>query len=199
MIGKGIVQAFSSPSMVLSITMLSNTTTFDDIVNQVDFGSYNGAFVVNADASANLLAALAAPSAHYNPAAATTFIFDEGRGGSSMASILRGALPPLAVAVGRAISEGVIASKGAAPLAAFNRAALLTPVGNTEMNLHPVQARPARLAAAAAAAACAATEPCHSPWWHRGCAGPAMAIRAPARDWARILPGRARGVCVCVC
>ena len=140
-IGQAVRSASQSPNNPFTATILFNTT-FDDTIHLVDTGSYNAALVVNPGASSSLLAALSSSTALYNPAAATTFIFDEGRGGSSMASLLRGAVPSIATGVSKALALSFLtqSSSAAAPLAAFNPVALLTPVGNTEKNLHPVQA-----------------------------------------------------------
>jgi hypothetical protein len=143
MIGNAILTAAQSPINPFTATVLSNTTSFDETIHLVDTGSYNAALIVNSGASASLLAALNSPASPYNPASATTFIYDEGRGGSSMVSLLRGVVPSIAAGVSKTLAQAFLtrSSAAAVPLAAFNRVALLTPVGSTEQNLHPVQAK----------------------------------------------------------
>jgi hypothetical protein len=88
LIGKSIIAAASSPSIPFTVIVLTDVQSLDDIRHRIEVGEYNAALVASPNASAALLAAAGSPTSHYLPAAAATFILDEGRG-SSMASILR--------------------------------------------------------------------------------------------------------------
>ena len=66
-------------------------STFDSVKQSVDAGHLNAAWIAMPGATAALLSAAASPTAAYNSAGAMSFIFDEGRGGATMASLLTGA------------------------------------------------------------------------------------------------------------
>ena len=88
-IGREIANAANNPNFPLTAVFVSDAVDLNDVRRRVNLGEFNGALVANANASAMLRAALRSPAAHYVPAGAASFVFDEGRGGSSMATILR--------------------------------------------------------------------------------------------------------------
>jgi hypothetical protein len=88
-IGQAIEHAAKNPSFPLTPVFVTDAIDLNDVRRRVNLGEFNGALVANANASALLHAALHNATAHYVPSGAATFVFDEGRGGSSMALILR--------------------------------------------------------------------------------------------------------------
>ena len=144
-IGATIIALATNQSIVpFTVTVLTGLTSLDDVKSLVDGGSFNAALVANPSASDNLLAAIRNRTAAYSAAAATSFIFDEGRGGSQMASILRLNIPPVAsvLASGQlsaALYRNLTGPAVGATLSSLNAAALVSPVGNTEVNLHRIQ------------------------------------------------------------
>jgi hypothetical protein len=88
LIGTSIIAVATSPTIPFTVLVLSDVQSLDDIRHRIEVGDYNAALVASPGASAALLAAAGNSTARYVPAAAASFIFDEGRG-SSMASILR--------------------------------------------------------------------------------------------------------------
>ena len=136
--------AFPPPSLgYVRVTAASPA----DLFARVDRGDFNAAIVANPGASAALNAALTGGSSSsssasaYKPSLAVTFAFDEGRGGTTLATLLRAHVAGL---VGGA-SSGVAAvglarlRAGNLTLASMDSTALLAPVGYVENNLHPVQ------------------------------------------------------------
>ncbi len=139
-VGQAIRSAASNPSFPFSVTVVT-TSSPEDAMHRVDAGDFNAALIAMPGASVALAAALADPAAPYNSSAATTFVFDEGRGGPSMATLLRFNVPPLAHAAANAAVSLTLfrqLAAAAAPAAAVNVAALVSPVGCTEIRLHPV-------------------------------------------------------------
>ena len=144
-IGATIVALATNQSVCnFTVTVLPGTNSMAAIQDLVNRGRFNAALVANPSASATLLAALRNASAAYAPAAATSFVFDEGRGGSSLAVVLRLVVPTIAAALANAaVSEALFQNLSSpavgAALSTVNAAALLNPVGNTEVNLHRIQ------------------------------------------------------------
>jgi hypothetical protein len=140
-IGTTILALASNKSIVnFTVTVLPSTYSLNDIMAIVDGGTYNAALVANPSASANLWAAIRKQSASYNAAAATSFIFDEGRGGSMLAGVLRLNIPTVAsVLANSAVSTALYHNLSAAGASKLNAGALIAPVGNTEINLHRIQ------------------------------------------------------------
>lgn len=144
MIGKALLAAGGSPSIPFTVTIVTDALSMDAVKDRVNVGDFNAALVANPNASRALLSALTNPSATYIPSHATSFIFDEGRGGSGMASALRAAVPVIAtsglnVAIAQALFAQFSDPKTPVPLSMLNPAPLLNPVGCSEVNLHPVQ------------------------------------------------------------
>lgn len=118
--------ASHSPFHVVS---LANTTTYARLVHDVERGDYHAALVAQPGATAALAAALAAVAPTvppYDPAAALTLVFDEGRGGSTMAAMLR------------ASSAQVVAAASAAVERTVLQRSLVPAVSATTLLLHPV-------------------------------------------------------------
>jgi len=136
-IGKVLMAAGNSSSIPFSVSFLK-VDTLDEVKSRVDRGDFNAALVANPNASANLMAALFNPKAIYDPNSATSFVFDEGRGGSSMATALRLSVPAIANS-GISLGVGQTLMKILPSLAGVNPSILLKTVGNSEVNLHPVQ------------------------------------------------------------
>ena len=87
LIGKALLKVSQSPSILFTGTIL-NSTSVDSVASEVNSGNFNAALVANPGATASLMAALVNPKAAYLPAAAMSFIFDEGRS-TAMLSVLR--------------------------------------------------------------------------------------------------------------
>ena len=143
MIGQALLAAGRDSVIPFTVTILANDSTIDFVKERVNVGDFNAALVANAGASQTLMAALIDPSAEYTPALATSFIFDEGRGGSAMASLLRATVPTIDssgvnVAVAQALFKTLSDRTSPTPLSTLNPTPLLSPVGCTEVNLHPV-------------------------------------------------------------
>ena len=118
--------ASHSPFTVVS---LANTTTYARLVHDVERGDYHAALVAQPGATAALTAALAAAAPTfplYNPSAAVTLVFDEGRGGSVLASMLR------------ATSAQVVAATSAVVERRVLNTSLVPAVSATTLLLHPV-------------------------------------------------------------
>jgi hypothetical protein len=145
MIGQALLAAAKNPAIPFSVTILTDVLSLESAKSRVDVGEFNAALVANPNASSTLLAALMDPSAKYVPSHATSFIFDEGRGGAGMAAALRGVVPPIATSgVKLGIAQALFKKfssdpQAPIPLSRLNPTALLIPVGNTEINLHPVE------------------------------------------------------------
>jgi hypothetical protein len=145
MIGQALVAAAKNPAIPFSVTILTDVLSLESVEKRVDVGDFNAALVANPNASSTLLAALMDPSAKYIPSHATSFIFDEGRGGAGMVAALRGVVPPIAtsgvkVGIALALFKQLSSDPQAPiPLSRLNPTALLIPVGTTEINLHPVE------------------------------------------------------------
>jgi hypothetical protein len=89
-IGQAILTAASSKSLAITAEFVSSDISFDTIKNQINAGKYNAALVAMPGGSVALAAALRdTASMSYSAAAVAMFVFDEGRGGPAMASILR--------------------------------------------------------------------------------------------------------------
>jgi hypothetical protein len=145
LIGATIMALATNKTIVpFTVTVLADVDSMGDVKRILDEGRFNAALVANPSASDNLIAAIHNRTATYVAAAATTFVFDEGRGGSQMASILRLNIPPIASVLANAhISATLFKNLSSPPinatLSSLNAAALLGPVGNTEVNLHRIQ------------------------------------------------------------
>jgi rhamnose transport system permease protein len=110
-VGQAIRSAAGNPSFPFSVTVVT-TGSAEDAMHRVDVGDFNAALIAMPGASAALAAALADPAAPYNSSAAAAFVFDEGRGGPSMATLLRFNVPPLiatlaTLALYRGLAEGI--------------------------------------------------------------------------------------------
>ena len=137
----GALRAVANSGKVPFTTVDLSGITFDSVKQTVDAGHLNAAWVAMPGATAQLLAAAASPTAAYNSAGALSFIFDEGRGGATMASLLNGATSN-AVSAMSAIVAGAMLHQAAAANAsasALNVGVLVSPVTATTVNLHPVR------------------------------------------------------------
>ena len=141
MIGAAVLLAMNSSAMPFTWKQLPNTTSIDDLRSQVDRGDWNVALVAHPGATHALMAALLNPKAAYSPTNATSYIFDQGRSGSSMATIIRTAMTNVIAGVNGGLAARLtrsLAAAGTVPLPALNPQVLVSPVGVAEVNLHPV-------------------------------------------------------------
>ena len=120
-------------------SILPNSTTYAWLEHAVDHGSYHAALVAQPGATAALAAALAAqragtaPLVPYNPAGAVTLLYDEGRGGSVMGSLLRSTSAQI-VGVVSAVVERQVLNTSLAPAVSLTTQ-LMHPVPHAGMNL----------------------------------------------------------------
>ena len=134
--------AASSPSIVgLGWRWLDPTTTTPaDLQARLDRGEFYMAVFVAPNATANLLVALgvgsAAAAAAYDPAAALSALYDEGRSGLTISTLLRTAQLELNFLVGAYLRSALLPTALAS--AGLNPAVALTPVTLTVANIHPV-------------------------------------------------------------
>jgi hypothetical protein len=144
-VGAAMLAATVSPDMPLSLTVLDGAayTTFADVSAAVDAGRYHAALVALPGASAALTAAArnvsaAAPPTPLSPALA--FVFDEGRGGSGIASLLRSVSAQLTGATSAAATLALLTSAAddGVSAAALNAGVLAAPVHTRVVVLHPV-------------------------------------------------------------
>ena len=124
-------------SLPYGLTVVSGSS-LASIRHDVDSGIFNAAIVASAGASTALLAA-ATSSAPYDPTTALTFIWDEGRGGSSLAPLLRAAAAQIgAVAAAECTGALLTTTFSTANVSSLNPVVLVRPVAVTVDNLHPV-------------------------------------------------------------
>ena len=133
-VGAAVLAA--SQSLPYSVKMLPSGS-LASLTAAVDKGTFHVGVFVPPGASAALLAAVHT-NASYDPSAALSFIFDEGRGGSAMAPLLRAAASQIgAVASGRC-SGALLAINAGASVGTLNAMVLVQPVAARLVNLHPV-------------------------------------------------------------
>ncbi len=140
-VGAAILSALNSTAMPFSYTVLPPTTSLAETHLHVDRGDCNLALVVSAGATQSLMSAVADNNATYNPTAAASFVFDQGRSGASMAAIIRNITNTLISGVSSRFAASLLmtlASNPAVLLPAVNPQTLVSPIGLTEVNLHPV-------------------------------------------------------------
>ena len=104
----------------------------------VDAGTFHVGIYVPAGASAALLAAVLSNGASYDPTAQLSFIFDEGRGGSAMAPLLRAAAAQIGAVASAKCAGALLAMNAGAAVGTLNTAVLVQPVSARLVNLHPV-------------------------------------------------------------
>lgn len=121
-----------------TIVTLGAGATFDSVQRDVDSGHFNAAFVTTPGASSALQSAVRSSSALYDPTAAFTFVFDEGRGGPSMALLLRAAEGVVGGAAAAIITGGLLQMNAGAQVSSLNARVLARPVAGSTLNLHPV-------------------------------------------------------------
>ena len=129
------------PPPALGFVLVTSPST-SALFDRVDRGDFNAAIVANPGASASLAASLTGTArSPYAPSSAVTFAFDEGRSGSTMTTLLRAQISALVAAASSGVATATLASlrSGNLTLSVVDSAALLSPVGYTENNLHPVQ------------------------------------------------------------
>ena len=119
-------------------SVLPNSTTYAWLEHAVDHGSYHAALVAQPGATAALAAALAAQQAGatpvlYNPLAAVTLLYDDGRGGSVMGSLLRSTAAQI-VGMASAVVERQVLNTSLAPAVSLTTQ-LMHPVPHAGMNL----------------------------------------------------------------
>ena len=120
-------------------SVLPNTTTYAWLSRAVNHGSYHAGLVAQPGATAALVAALAAqragtaPAVPYNPGGAITLLYDEGRGGSTMSTLLRSTSAQLVGMVSAAVEQQVL-NTSLAPAVSLTTQ-LLHPVPHAGMNL----------------------------------------------------------------
>ena len=116
-------------------SILPNSTTYAWLEHAVDHGSYHAALVAQPGATAALAAQRAgtAPLVPYNPAGAVTLLYDEGRGGSVMGSLLRSTSAQI-VGVVSAVVERQVLNTSLAPAVSLTTQ-LMHPVPHAGMNL----------------------------------------------------------------
>jgi Protein of unknown function (DUF3533) len=140
LVGAALQAVASSGKVPFTLVNLSGSS-FDSVKSAVDTGRLNAAWIAMPGATAQLLAAAASPMAPYSSAGALSFVYDEGRGGASMASLLTGATTN-AVSAMSAIVTGTMLHQAAvmnASASALNVGVLVAPVSATTVNLHPVR------------------------------------------------------------
>ena len=118
------------------------------MLKRIDDGSFHAGFAINAGATDALLAAAATATAPYDATSAVTFAFDEGRGGSLLGSMLPAINDHLMLLASNIVARALLADAAAAGAgaAALNPAVIVSPVGSTVANLHPVYATGAHTA-----------------------------------------------------
>ena len=139
-IGLAIRAAAAASSVPFTVTFATDGS-LSDVKGRVDSGAFSAALIAMPGASSALAAALHDPSAPFPSSAAAAFVFDEGRGGPTMAALLRTVVPPIAAAAANAAVGKQLflqLANGSSVVSAVNPAALISPVGCSEINLHPV-------------------------------------------------------------
>jgi hypothetical protein len=140
-VGTALLTAARSPDMPLSLTVLDGAAlSFADVSAAVDAGCYHAALVALPGASAALAAAARNVSAVAPVSAPLAFVFDEGRGGSAVASLLRSVSAQLTGAASAMTTRALLTSAAAdgAAAAALNAGVLASPVHTRVLTLHPV-------------------------------------------------------------
>jgi hypothetical protein len=139
-VGAAVLSAATSGAIPFSVEVLPRGALLGDVRARVDAGEWNAALVARPGASAALAAAAANPTAPYAAANATVYIFDQGRGGSAMAALIRNTLQGVIARVSSGVGAGLLAQlagKGV-PLLRVNPSVVATAVSYIEDNLHPV-------------------------------------------------------------
>ena len=139
-IGSAIVAIASSGLIPFTTEVLPVTTPIDELRARIDAGDWNAALVAQTGSSHALLAAATNPVASYAASNATIYIFDQGRGGASMAAIIRTTLAGAVSNINSLVFSSMFAelAKQGVPLALMNPTVVENAVGTTEDNLHPV-------------------------------------------------------------
>ena len=138
-VGAALLSKVNSSAMPFSWTIIPSNTLLDDLKSEVDQGLWNVALVVNPGSTSALIAAITSSTSTYDPANATSYIFDQGRSGSSMATIIRTTLSAVVEGASSNFASTLIRTLTAAPLSTLNSKILVSPIGYTEINLHPVE------------------------------------------------------------
>ena len=135
------LRAVANSGKVPFTTVDLSGSTFDSVKQSVDAGHLNAAWIAMPGATTQLLTAAASPTAAYNSAGAMSFVFDEGRGGATMASLLTGATSNAVSAVSSIVTGAMLhqAAAANAPASTLNVGLLVAPVTATTVNLHPVR------------------------------------------------------------
>lgn len=162
-LGASVLSASGRDSVPYTVLYLANTTTLGQLVSDVAEGRLHAAFLVRPSATQRLLACLDLNDAASCAAAAAdgaadappplspppvTFLFDEGRGGVQLASMLRGLNSDLMAAAAALSARAVLAEAAARGLSAsrLNPEAVVNPVSSSTMTLHPVKEPGAHMA-----------------------------------------------------
>jgi hypothetical protein len=152
-VGAALLTAAASPVIPFTCVVKDPaSTSLETITKQVDAGNLDLAWVATTGASAALSAGLQTNSSvEYMPSSSLLFIYDEGRAGGSMSSILElatlqagtamsaGVAMELLVALTRNLEEMSTTGVAFGPLvSAINLTVLRNPLAFTTVNLHPI-------------------------------------------------------------